>query len=64
MIKYSKYDTHKKNFIDSCTICQSEFIHGENLKILNCQHFYHNNCVEEWLKSNKSCPICKEDVKI
>lgn len=24
-----------------------------------CNHIYHNNCIEEWLKKNNTCPICR-----
>ncbi len=63
MISFSKLNSRKKNFSDTCTVCQTEFSEGEKIKQLNCQHSYHISCVDEWLKENKVCPICKEDVR-
>ena len=27
-----------------------------------CGHEYHSKCIDEWLKSEKRCPMCNEDV--
>jgi hypothetical protein len=46
----------------SCCICMEEFKAGDCMKRLPCLHIYHQNCVDEWLRSNGSCPICKHAV--
>lgn len=46
-----------------CTICQSEMERGEIVKELQrCGHSYHSECIQEWLKSRKICPVCLESV--
>ncbi|KAI7905276.1 uncharacterized protein BX663DRAFT_502321 [Cokeromyces recurvatus] len=40
----------------TCTICQGIF---EDPHSLNCGHCYCGQCIFEWLKNNKSCPICR-----
>jgi hypothetical protein len=64
VISFSKTNTKSKNHSSECTKCQFDYKEGEKLNQLNCKHTYHTHCVEEWLQNNKSCPICKEEVKI
>lgn len=43
-----------------CVICLSEFIDGEDIRVLgSCKHGFHVNCVERWLSSRSSCPTCR-----
>jgi hypothetical protein len=49
---------------DNCTICMSDFCKSERYKVLEkCKHEFHDMCLDEWLKVEKKCPICKESVK-
>ena len=49
---------------ETCAICVDEFIAGETVKVLPCNHFFHPQCIDEWLRSHSSlCPLCKMDVK-
>ena len=49
---------------NSCTICLQKFINGETLITLpQCQHSFHENCIQKWLKGNLICPICRKNVK-
>ena len=42
-----------------CSICLEHYQIGEQKKILPCFHNFHENCVDQWLTRNGSCPICK-----
>uniref|UniRef100_A0A7N0T713 RING-type E3 ubiquitin transferase n=1 Tax=Kalanchoe fedtschenkoi TaxID=63787 RepID=A0A7N0T713_KALFE len=43
-----------------CVICLSEFEEGERLRMLpRCGHAFHDGCVDHWLGSHRSCPICR-----
>lgn len=47
---------------DSCSICLDDFEPGEKLKVLRCQHVFHQKCVDKWLVSRRAiCPLCKAD---
>ncbi|XP_004142830.1 RING-H2 finger protein ATL52 [Cucumis sativus] len=44
----------------TCAICLSEFEEGEEIKTLpECKHSYHMPCIDMWLYSHSSCPMCR-----
>lgn len=42
-----------------CSICQEEYVVGDEIGKLECKHGYHVECVQQWLKLKNWCPICK-----
>ncbi|KAL2525361.1 RING/U-box superfamily protein [Abeliophyllum distichum] len=42
-----------------CCICQEEYVYGDEIGKLGCQHGYHVACIEQWLRLKNWCPICK-----
>ncbi|CAI9774586.1 unnamed protein product [Fraxinus pennsylvanica] len=49
-----------KHRIEECTICLSEFEEREILKIIPyCKHVYHPKCIDTWLSSHVTCPLCR-----
>ena len=42
-----------------CAICLEDFKNGDVRKIMPCLHGFHADCVDKWLRTNGSCPICK-----
>lgn len=43
-----------------CAVCLSEFSFLDKLKFLpNCTHAFHIHCIETWLLSNSTCPLCR-----
>lgn len=49
--------------IEKCTICLSEFEDCESVRRLPCMHLFHIDCVDQWLCTNKRCPICRVDIE-
>ena len=48
---------------ESCAICLVSIVRGEYCKALPaCKHSFHPDCVDEWLRSKKSCPLCLKEV--
>jgi len=45
-----------------CSICCCEFVKGDKLLSLRCGHDYHPECIGTWLRSKRTCPMCKRDV--
>ncbi|XP_020097746.1 RING-H2 finger protein ATL80-like [Ananas comosus] len=46
-----------------CTICLSVISRGEMVKqVPACKHLYHVRCIDKWLSSHSTCPLCRSDV--
>lgn len=43
----------------SCVICICDFEPRQTLRVLPCSHEFHAKCVDKWLRSNRTCPICR-----
>ncbi|KAL6524412.1 hypothetical protein OROHE_016083 [Orobanche hederae] len=56
---YYKDVVGSKELFD-CSVCLSEFSGADKLKLLpNCGHAFHIHCIETWLLSNSTCPLCR-----
>uniref|UniRef100_W5N1V0 Ring finger protein 44 n=2 Tax=Lepisosteus oculatus TaxID=7918 RepID=W5N1V0_LEPOC len=44
-----------------CVVCFSDFESRQLLRVLPCNHEFHAKCVDKWLKTNRTCPICRAD---
>ncbi|CAN8299094.1 unnamed protein product [Cochlearia groenlandica] len=42
-----------------CSICQEEYVYGDEVGSMTCEHMYHVSCVEQWLRMKNWCAICK-----
>jgi len=47
---------------EKCSICLSPFEVDDFVRRLPCLHFYHRDCVDQWLVINQNCPICRIDI--
>ncbi|EOX99094.1 RING/U-box superfamily protein [Theobroma cacao] len=47
---------------DSCVVCRVDYEDGDSLTVLSCKHSYHPECINNWLKINKVCPVCSAEV--
>lgn len=49
---------------EECTICLSFIEEGEMVRLLpSCRHAFHVNCIDTWLSSTASCPVCRAGVE-
>ena len=46
----------------TCAICLGDYTLDETIRFLPCQHHFHQECVDQWLLTDKSCPLCKHDI--
>ncbi|TYI94681.1 hypothetical protein E1A91_D02G222200v1 [Gossypium mustelinum] len=60
-IKY-KAGSSQTGSNDSCVICRVDYDDGDSLTVLSCKHSYHPECINNWLKINKVCPVCSVEV--
>lgn len=42
-----------------CTVCTEEFVKGEEVTRMPCNHVFHSNCIVSWLKNMNTCPNCR-----
>ncbi|PKA56569.1 RING-H2 finger protein ATL65 [Apostasia shenzhenica] len=46
-----------------CAVCLFEFDDGEQLRTLPiCSHAFHVECIDAWLRTHATCPICRATV--
>lgn len=58
-----KREESSEDCLEKCTICLSEFEEEEEVRRLPCMHLFHVECVDQWLSTNKRCPICRVDIE-
>jgi len=46
-----------------CSICLEKFVNGDLRGRVACKHVFHKACIEEWLKTNPTCPQCRANVR-
>jgi len=44
---------------NECTICLENFNENEILYELSCKHYYHKDCIDDWLSKKNTCPLCR-----
>ncbi|MCL7038192.1 hypothetical protein MKW94_026284 [Papaver nudicaule] len=45
----------------TCAICIADFQPNDTLKSMpTCNHCFHANCLEQWLRVNATCPVCRK----
>jgi hypothetical protein len=42
-----------------CVICQEELFVSEGIKVLDCGHSFHQECIDKWINIKNSCPSCR-----
>ena len=46
-----------------CAVCLSEFENSETLRLLpKCNHVFHPDCIDAWLASHVTCPVCRTNL--
>lgn len=44
----------------TCPICLAEYHPKETVRCIpECEHCFHAECIDEWLKINGTCPVCR-----
>lgn len=46
----------------SCVICLCDYEQDEIVRFLPCKHHFHKDCVDVWLRLDKACCLCKQDI--
>ncbi|RTG80954.1 uncharacterized protein DC041_0008409 [Schistosoma bovis] len=46
---------------DRCMICLDDYADSQQIRQMRCLHEFHANCVDKWLKTKRTCPLCRAD---
>ncbi|KAL8033356.1 hypothetical protein ABFS82_13G156300 [Erythranthe guttata] len=53
----------KNHEFPECCICLAKYREKEEIRELPCNHIFHLNCVDQWLKILSCCPLCKQGIE-
>ncbi|KAJ0255575.1 hypothetical protein HA466_0103050 [Hirschfeldia incana] len=61
VFKFSSVVTRRSSAASSdCAVCLSKFEPDDQLRLLPlCCHAFHADCIDVWLVSNQTCPLCR-----
>ncbi|XP_021894916.1 E3 ubiquitin-protein ligase ATL6-like [Carica papaya] len=46
-----------------CAVCLCEFEDDETLRLIpKCDHVFHPDCIDAWLASHTTCPVCRANL--
>ncbi|KAL5973714.1 hypothetical protein ACLOJK_030370 [Asimina triloba] len=55
----------QKSSAPDCAVCLSRFESGDQLRFLPaCCHAFHARCIDVWLASNRTCPLCRSTIHV
>lgn len=63
---YAEVKDHKigKGALE-CAVCLNEFEDDETLRLIpKCDHVFHPECIDAWLESHVTCPVCRADLSL
>lgn len=44
----------------SCSICLEEYVGKDTVRnLIKCGHYFHAECIDQWLIKNTTCPVCR-----
>jgi len=47
---------------ESCPICLENMDNISYVSVTNCDHIFHNKCLNEWRSKNNNCPLCRKNI--
>ncbi|KAK4778896.1 hypothetical protein SAY86_006424 [Trapa natans] len=60
-VKHLRRETYELE----CAICLLAFDEDSVLRLLTvCYHVFHQGCIDIWLESHKSCPVCRGNLDL
>jgi len=59
---YKQIKSNDDMLSQECSVCMQTYKFREYKRKLKCDHVFHKRCIDKWLKSNLSCPICRKDI--
>lgn len=64
-LKLGLYNTSRDSGSDSCSICLDAYQEDDKVhRIDECNHLFHSQCLFTWLKTHKTCPLCRQLIDV
>lgn len=58
-----EFITRRRSCRQQCVICMEDFVDGDCCRVLpTCKHTFHLMCIDPWLTSQLTCPICRNPI--
>ncbi|KAI5063565.1 hypothetical protein GOP47_0022112, partial [Adiantum capillus-veneris] len=59
----SSVHAHEWRRRPDCVVCLTDFQEAENVRLLpKCEHCFHPECIDMWLFSHTTCPLCRRSL--
>ena len=60
MLNTINYSIIQHNLTEDCVICLDNYTNNNNnIGTLQCNHYFHKECIDKWFKRSTVCPICR-----
>jgi len=61
---YTVQDDPAKKPTQKCSICLEQFESGNRIRTIECLHSYHADCIDRWLATKATCPVCNYQINM
>uniref|UniRef100_A0A7S2H8Q7 RING-type domain-containing protein n=1 Tax=Alexandrium andersonii TaxID=327968 RepID=A0A7S2H8Q7_9DINO len=55
-------DEEGKLYPSECAICLGAWEQSDVIKVTQCQHAFHEECIANWLRTARTCALCRQDL--
>lgn len=64
LVNYGSHGIKSASFSSTdCAICLEDFAVGDSCQVFPvCNHIFHSNCIDHWLRNKITCPVCRNCV--
>ena len=67
LVSLDSNDTDNRNIMcedPKCCICLACYEQNDTLRLLDCNHHMHRQCIDGWLTRHNSCPLCRQIIRV
>ena len=64
LLPVEMYKSHERNpsYSSTCLVCHIDYLDNDQRRRLPCFHHFHVECIDQWLNTHQSCPVCRLSV--